>query len=135
MKRYKLRSELSEDELVLLRKREREFYHVSRKSKPDFKEKSKARYTRDYEKNKPRFRNSRLKYEYGITLEDYEIMYEEQNGVCAICEGTDMNRMLSVDHCHDTGRVRGLLCGTCNRALGLFKDSPELLKRAKEYVS
>ncbi len=71
---------------------------------------------------------------YGITPEVYETMLIEQRGVCAICGGVD-SRKLAVDHCHSTGRVRGLLCGTCNRGLGNFRDSTELLERAKGYLS
>lgn len=84
---------------------------------------------------------------YGLTQADYEDLLELQGWVCAICEefedkvredGTEQN--LSVDHCHrleaETGRiwVRGLLCHRCNTALGLFKDSPELLRKAIEYL-
>lgn len=67
-------------------------------------------------------------------------MYERQNGKCQICQGDgflmreDHQAKLMVDHCHTTGRVRGLLCHNCNRALGLFKDSPEALSRALEYL-
>lgn len=135
MKRYKLRSELTSDELEFIRRRDREMYHVNRKNKPGFKESEKVRYERDKDKNKPRQKNSTLKYKYGLTLEEYQNLFEKQNGVCAICKCTEEGRMLAVDHSHYTGKVRGLLCGLCNRALGLFKDSPELISRAKEYVS
>lgn len=74
---------------------------------------------------------------YDLTPEDYDRMYEEQNGVCWICgrPETARNRGLGVDHCHGTGKVRGLLCGACNRALGLFQDDVERLKKAIEYLS
>lgn len=77
---------------------------------------------------------------YGIGLREYEKMFEEQKGLCAICltEGFDMmdpeKGMIVVDHCHDTGKIRGLLCHNCNRGIGLLQDDPENLKRALEYL-
>ncbi len=67
----------------------------------------------------------------------YERMYEEQNGLCAICNGEEScyrNQHLAIDHNHETGKIRALLCSTCNRALGLFKDSIEVLESAKNYL-
>lgn len=71
---------------------------------------------------------------YGITPEEYQKLVDEQNGVCKICSGTDSGRPLSVDHCHKTKRIRGLLCTRCNLGLGYFKDEPERLRRAAEYL-
>lgn len=69
-------------------------------------------------------------------LDIYQKLFDEQGGVCAICKSPENGRYkhLSVDHCHDTGKIRGLLCNNCNRGIGLLKDSPELLKNAIEYV-
>lgn len=78
-------------------------------------------------------RNSYMKRRYGITVEDYDKMLAEQNGVCAICEKKDKRR-LAVDHCHKTGTVRGLLCSSCNISVGRFDDNPDTLKRAIEYL-
>jgi hypothetical protein len=81
-----------------------------------------------------------LKSLYGITLENYSEMYKLQEGKCSIClefysETSDFRtKVLHVDHCHNTGRVRGLLCHKCNKALGLFKDNVDTLKRAIEFV-
>lgn len=81
-------------------------------------------------------RNSRLRTEYGIGPEGYEALMESQGGVCAICGRPPAPRKpLHVDHCHDSGRVRGLLCRSCNQALGLFEDQPEWLRRAADYLS
>ncbi len=78
---------------------------------------------------------------YGITLAKYRELWEQQGGVCAICggEGFIMNPnkhklKLVVDHCHDEGHVRGLLCHNCNRALGLLQDNTTNMQRAVEYL-
>jgi hypothetical protein len=75
----------------------------------------------------------------GIPVEQYEAMLKKQNGLCAVCKkrrpcnrgGSDM---LNVDHCHKTGKIRGLLCGHCNRVLGLVEDSPKLLEALAAYL-
>ena len=84
----------------------------------------------------------RLQRTYGIGVEDYERMREQQSAKCAICGGPgfvlDKNKHkcpLVVDHCHTSGAVRGLLCPNCNRALGLFQDSTESLERAITYLT
>lgn len=85
---------------------------------------------------------SRLEYsykkKYGISIEDYDRMSDEQNHVCAIC-GQPQNRAntsrLSVDHNHETGSVRGLLCHLCNSGLGAFQDDPQILTSAIEYLN
>lgn len=73
----------------------------------------------------------------GLTVADYEAMVEAQEGCCALC-GTDKpwarSDKWAVDHDHETGKVRGLLCHACNKALGLFKDNPVVMRRAAEYV-
>ena len=79
-----------------------------------------------------------IKRTYDFTFEQYEQMYDAQNGKCAICEsriGNSRTGRLFVDHCHTTNKVRGLLCSNCNHGLGQFKDSPKLLQRAIEYLS
>ena len=82
-------------------------------------------------------RKSKFKTQYGITLERYDEMLVSQNGGCAICkEKTPGGRTknFAVDHCHTTGKVRGLLCTKCNRGLGLFNDRSDLLKLATTYL-
>lgn len=69
---------------------------------------------------------------YGITQDQYEQMEEAQGKVCAICQQPQAGRLrLAVDHCHETGRVRALLCATCNGGLGLYEQH---LKRPKDYA-
>jgi len=73
-----------------------------------------------------------LKVRYGMTEADYNKMLTSQKGRCFICGRVE--DIFHIDHCHKTGKVRGLLCGSCNRALGLFKDNPDNLKKAIEYL-
>ncbi len=69
---------------------------------------------------------------YGITIEQKQQMIETQKGLCLICQKRPAKH---VDHCHTTGRVRGILCFTCNRGLGKFDDDPELLEMAIAYLN
>lgn len=93
-----------------------------------------------YQKNKKQILEKQHKHKleklYGITEEDYKTLLNKQNNCCAICK-TDFKtlpRRPDVDHCHTTGRVRGLLCWTCNGGLGQFYDDVELLEKAIEYL-
>ena len=79
---------------------------------------------------------------HGISTETYIEMLEQQNFVCAICEEPETTkhpssgevRELAIDHCHETNVVRGLLCGFCNRGIGLLRDNPERLRKAAAYI-
>lgn len=73
---------------------------------------------------------------YNLTLAEYYELLEKQNGKCVICEtsGDSKNTFPCVDHCHDSGMVRGLLCKYCNASLGLMRDDPQLLENAAEYL-
>ena len=95
--------------------------------------------------NPIRYRTWQLKYSYGITWEDYQNILREQNGVCAICgqletatRGKSKIALLSVDHNHITGKIRGLLCHRCNCALGYLNESSKLalnlIKYIKKYI-
>lgn len=83
-----------------------------------------------------KFRDYDYQRNYGITTEDYNRMFTEQEGKCYICDThqSKLKNRLSVDHCHKTNKVRKLLCQKCNQGIGLFNDNPELLKKAMEYV-
>ncbi len=87
-------------------------------------------------KNPDQVRSWKLKNEFGITLDQYEQMLEEQTGSCAICldHQCNFNERLAVDHCHKTGTIRGLLCSNCNTGIGLLLDNPELLIAATAYL-
>ncbi len=90
---------------------------------------------RYYEEHKDQKRNTQLLNTYGITLEDYETMLKQQEGRCAICKNKPNKKSLSVDHNHDTGKIRGLLCNNCNQGLGRFQDNPEILQIASAYLN
>lgn len=78
-----------------------------------------------------------LKVRYGISADEHEAMQASQNYVCAICDQPETRRQgtrLSVDHCHATGMVRGLLCDRCNTVLGRVKDDVTILERAISYL-
>lgn len=78
-----------------------------------------------------------LRERYGITLERFEEMLKEQGNACAVCEkpfGEAKAKQPCVDHHHASGRIRGLLHRDCNSALGVFRDSAAVLRRAAEYV-
>lgn len=89
-------------------------------------------------------RHHSLVKKYGITLEEFWIMWNAYRGQCSICgilmkvpenrQGQSLD-VVAVDHDHTTGKVRGLLCNACNKGLGLFKDSIQNLERAKEYLN
>lgn len=79
-----------------------------------------------------RNKNKKLLERFGITLTEYNRMWEEQNRQCKIC-GRE-NGTFGVDHCHDTGIVRGILCHHCNTALGNFNDDSILLEKAILYL-
>lgn len=77
-----------------------------------------------------------LKNTYGITSGEFDRMLEEQGGVCRICHKGPSGRFkhLCVDHCHTTGKVRGLLCHACNKSLGFLEDDPARIKRLIDYL-
>lgn len=132
-----------------IKKTREEFY-----PRPDYKcgvrptcKECEKRIQKEYNKIKPKDpkknREDKYKRTYGIKVEEYDKMFIEQGGVCKICKKpqTVQNRKngrvvshLHVDHCHKTGKVRGLLCHNCNFALGYFKDSKLNLISALKYL-
>ncbi len=93
--------------------------------------------------NKDRLKDAWLKRKFGITLSEYNKIFKEQNGCCAICNNPEIEldhrdneiRDLAVDHNHITKEVRGLLCGKCNKGIGLLQDSIQLLNSAIVYLN
>jgi hypothetical protein len=96
----------------------------------------------DIENRRLADRRSHLK-KFGLTVEEYDRLLEDQNGVCAICNNPEsdphpttkrIQKNLAVDHCHETNTNRGLLCAKCNKGLGSFKDNIAYLERAIDYL-
>ncbi len=95
-----------------------------------------------FEKYKAKRRNGRMFRRFGITVEQYNLMHDEQNGLCAICQQPEttvhnmanITQLLAIDHDHETGKVRGLLCRACNQGLGCFREDIGNLTRAIEYL-
>lgn len=94
-------------------------------------------YYRHKEKLLKLSRNNSLKRLYNITQEEYERLLQSQGGVCKICKThpSKLKLKLCVDHCHGTGRVRGLLCHNCNRAIGLLRDDLDTVLSATLYLA
>jgi hypothetical protein len=131
---------------------------IRRRSDPAYVERQLEKQRQRYRENPERFRAYSKAYEqrhleryqrrwqakylkrYGITIEQFNAMEAAQNGVCAICQRKDNSkrkgktRRLCVDHCHKTGVVRGLLCSSCNTAIGHLGDSASRVHRAVEYL-
>lgn len=104
-------------------------------NKETYKARSKARYQINKATILRGNKNTALLRDFGITLEQYGDLLESQNGVCAICGSVERSgKRLAVDHGHKSGRIRGLLCGNCNRAIGLLKDDIELLHKAIRHL-
>ena len=86
---------------------------------------------------KQALRDRRIKNTYGLTPDTYNVMYAQQLGCCDICGSEEKDvtgARLHIDHDHDTGEVRGLLCSNCNRGLGMLKDSSEIINKAVAYL-
>jgi hypothetical protein len=99
------------------------------------KECKKGHYRKAYDPEKSRWRS--LKSAYGISKEAFMARWDAQGGCCDICRtalSLEIKFGYATDHNHETGEVRGLLCKPCNRALGLFKDSPSRLRDAAAYL-
>lgn len=133
------------EQLTANRERSRAWYRANRerqkvynkayreKNLDEIRKKDRERYI-----TQPRKRKShQLMYEYGITLAEHDALFALQNNVCAICksETSGSKHSFHVDHCHDSGVVRGILCHGCNIMLGAARDNPEILKAAVTYLS
>lgn len=76
-----------------------------------------------------------LRRKYGLTVEAYEQMKSARDGCCDICKEPErQNKDLAVDHCHSTGKVRGLLCSNCNTGIGKLRDDPAVIRSAADYL-
>lgn len=80
-------------------------------------------------------RKTFVKCVYGLSHRQYEDLLKDQGGRCAVCKGEcRTGQQLAIDHCHETGEVRGLLCNRCNRAIGLLCDDHTLVQSAADYL-
>jgi hypothetical protein len=105
------------------------------KDNPEKNKASKQKYEKANKEKIAKYQRAwRLKTTYGITSDDFERLSGEQYGLCAICMNPPTERGLCVDHCHDTGEVRGLLCDSCNLGIGLLKDDAVLCENAMTYL-
>lgn len=113
--------------------------HATNRRRPECAECTK-KYHRAHRSKKPQGwdRKYALKKFFGLTLDQYAAMVVAQSGKCAICGTTKSDRIskyLCVDHNHETGKVRGLLCHNCNRGIGFLKDNVKLLAAALQYLT
>lgn len=90
----------------------------------------------EYERNKDNYISNALFKRYGITLNEYNTMLQEQNSCCHICgkHESENGKRLAVDHCHNTGKVRKLLCQQCNAALGQVQENLQTLENMISYI-
>jgi len=90
----------------------------------------------DYKNNKDVYKsramNRHFESAYGLTSQQVQDLKDKQKGLCALCE---TRQAISVDHCHRTGKVRGILCRQCNTGIGQLDDDPKLLEKAVEYLT
>ncbi len=111
-------------------KKDKALYHKNNRLKGLEQSKNWAKNNRD------KIKNYELKNRFGITLEQYNQMFEDQQGCCAICgkHQSELKLSLCVDHNHDTGKVRALLCGKCNTGLGLLNEDIKILEQSIKYL-
>ena len=123
---------LTDEQRAEKNKRRRERYANDKQYRESAKESA-----RGYAKKNPRGKKSQRLKQYGITIDQFDVMYEKCGGKCEICGFIDNgNRQFFpfVDHCHTTGEVRGLLCSNCNFGIGKFSDDIERMRAAIDYL-
>lgn len=111
-----------------IKRKSREYYHNNKETSRAVQRVGRLKFPR-------KVKSSQLQIKYGITLEEYEKKLLAQNGQCQICQRPiPIGRNSHLDHDHLTGKLRDFLCRDCNFGLGRFKDQPELLRKAAEYL-
>jgi len=129
-------------------KRQKQYYRDNKEARKEYQKERDSKMKDDLKKYKHQYyldnienfkvywKKADLKRKFKITIEQYISMFEKQNGCCIIC-GTHQSKLkkaLAVDHNHDTNKIRGLLCDTCNKGLGMFHDDINHLLNAIEYL-
>ncbi len=86
--------------------------------------------------NKSKVNATRIKTKYGITVEEWKVLFDKQKGCCEICgtHQSEITHTLHIDHCHRTGKVRSLLCRACNHAVGNVKENRDIALRLVKYI-
>lgn len=131
-KAYQSSYRLANRERLRVRDRERDKH---RKSKPEYRERRAELNKIQYARNREKYRNFYLKKKYSLTEQEYQQMYEAQDGLCAICGNPpNSDGQLAVDHDHKSGLVRGLLCNDCNIGIGRLGDDVSRLESAVAYL-
>lgn len=126
------------EKLLAKNRRGKKWHH---RTKGMRREKLLERSRNGYKQDPAYWRQYALRKRFQLTTAEYDKMFHAQNGVCAICKKKEVDRSklgklkwLSVDHCHKTGMIRGLLCRKCNAAIGMMDESAALMTRAAEYL-
>jgi uncharacterized membrane protein len=112
-----------------------DFYKGQRTTcKPCYNQRSKQWAKENPDAVKKHRKKKNLKEKYGLSVEEYDKMFQQQGGRCYLCHSDHPRRALNVDHCHTTGTIRELLCDRCNMALGLLKDDIALIDKIRRYL-
>ena len=110
----------------------------TKKKKDEWRAANPDKHKAGYDRYNKYYREGPLRQKlFGITKEEYDKLLADQDGVCVICRdrNNDSTRSLAVDHDHETGIVRGILCDRCNRGIGYFRESLELIERTVQYLT
>lgn len=101
---------------------------------PTYRDRMNSKSKENYWKNHRQWTSNILRRSYGVTIEEYERLFAKQHGICGICKQPPGKKSLAIDHCHRTGKIRGLLCVRCNLGLGNLRDDPQLLRAALRWL-
>jgi hypothetical protein len=131
MRRYRLRVTPEQKEKDLIRRR------IDRANRTDEQKQKSQRRIGSTPEGKAKRREQKFEYKYGITVDQAESMFLAQGSCCAICKSTEPGSKIGwhTDHCHSAGKVRGILCHSCNVGLGYFKDKISTLQAAINYLT
>lgn len=131
---YNKKYKESEKGKILKEKMAKNPWHIRNKEYRKIRDKKYREQNKEKERIRARKNQIRL---YGLTEEEYDKMFQHQKGCCLICglHQDNFKKSFHIDHCHTTGKIRGLLCRNCNVGLGHFKDSIELLNKAIKYLN